>query len=274
MLSKERAHLGYELLLSILLKYHILVLFDNCKTLIEDLSSILLAHEGLEFGELAGRDVNHLLFADVACDARILSFIIDRGSLRTHSLCCTNCWINVIRLHQALDVILVAVVADVRDVPRTSDWRLRVHRFAVFIVARRSQVRLILLVLVVEEGRVVVLLHELLRWLVDIHCCHLLLCLPGLLLSSLSLCLSLGLGLSLRFFLLLCCSLISLNLLELLEDILVMQQSMRELVPEGITLEEPLDSALNHRNLEQLVYGWSLGGVSLEHTCHDIRDSR
>ena len=116
-MSKERTHLCNELLLSILLKYHILVLFDDREALVEDLCSVLLAHEGLEFGELAGRDVNHLLLAHVACHARILSFIIDRGSLRTDSLCCTDSRVYVIRLHQALDVLLVAVVADVRDVP-------------------------------------------------------------------------------------------------------------------------------------------------------------
>ena len=151
MLSKERTHLGYELLLSVLLKYHILVLFDNREALVEDLSSILLAHEGLEFRELAGRDVYHFFLADVACDARILSFIVDSGSLRTNSLCCANSRINVIRLHHALDVILIAVVADVRDVPLTCDRRLWVHRFAVVLVTCRGQVRLILLVLVVEK---------------------------------------------------------------------------------------------------------------------------
>ena len=106
---------------------------------------------------------------------------------------------------------------------------------------------LILLVLVIEERRIVVLLHELLGRLVDIHVCHLLLGLTSLLLS-----LRLGLSLDLcpRLLLLFLSSLLGLDLLELLEDILVMQQSVRELVPEGISLEESLNSALNDRNLE------------------------
>ena len=103
---------------------------------------------------------------------------------------------------------------------------------------------LIFLVLEIEERRIVVLLHELLRRLVDIHVCHLLLGLPSLLLSRLSL------GLCLRLLLLFLYSLLGLDLLELLEDILVMQQSVRELIPEGISLEESLNSALNDRNLE------------------------
>ena len=109
---------------------------------------------------------------------------------------------------------------------------------------------LILLVLVIEERRIVVLLHELLGRLVDIHVCHLLLGLPSLLLSRLSLRLGLSLDLCPRLLLLFLSSLLGLDLLELLEDILVMQQSVRELVPEGISLEESLNSALNDRNLE------------------------
>ena len=95
MFSKEWAHLCNELLLSILLKYHILVLFDNSEALVEDVCSILLAHEGLELRELAGRDVYHFFLADVARDIRVLSLVIDRGSLCTDSLSGSNGWIHV-----------------------------------------------------------------------------------------------------------------------------------------------------------------------------------
>ena len=91
---------------------------------------------------------------------------------------------------------------------------------------------LILLILIIEEGRVIVLLHELLRWLVDIHLGHLL--------SSLFSSCLLGL-----FLLSLC----SLDFLELLEDVLVMQKSVRKFVLEDIASQETLNTALNHGNL-------------------------
>ena len=107
---------------------------------------------------------------------------------------------------------------------------------------------LILLILIIEEGRVIVLLHELLRWLVDIHL--------GDLLSSLFSSRLLGL-----FLLSLC----SLDFLELLEDVLVMQKSVREFVLEDIASQETLNTALNHRDLEKLVNSRSLRGITLEH---------
>lgn len=79
---------------------------------------------------------------------------------------------------------------------------------------------LILLVLVVEEGRVVVLLHELLRRLIDIHVGHLFSCLG---------CLASLLFLSGRFFLLFSLF-VRLDALKLLKNVLVVEQSVRELV--------------------------------------------
>ena len=101
----------------------------------------------------------------------------------------------------------------------------------------RSQVRLVLLVLIVEESGIVELLQERRRWLVDIHIGHLLLSQTSCLLSSIIL----------SFFSSFFCHL---DLLKLLEDVLVVQKSMRKLVHKDITSQESLYSALNDRDLE------------------------
>ena len=95
---------------------------------------------------------------------------------------------------------------------------------------------LILLVLVVEEAGIIVLLHELLGRLVDIHVGHLLRCLSSLFVS--------------RCFLLLCLPLLCRDFLELLEHILVMEQSMREFIHKGGAGEESFNAALEHGDLE------------------------
>ena len=117
---------------------------------------------------------------------------------------------------------------------------------------------LILLVLVVEECGVVVLLHELLRWLIDIHVGHLLLRLTGLLVSS-----------SLLLFFL---SLLDLDFLELLEHVLVVQEGVGEFVHESSACQESIDTTLNHWHLEKLVNSGSLGGISFEHHRDDVID--
>ena len=95
---------------------------------------------------------------------------------------------------------------------------------------------LILLVLVVEEAGIVVLLHELLGRLVDVHVGHLLRCLSCFFVS--------------RCFLLLCSPLVCLNFLELLEHVLVMEQSMREFVHKSSAGEESFNAALEYGDLE------------------------
>ena len=119
---------------------------------------------------------------------------------------------------------------------------------------------LILLVLVVEEAGIIVLLHELLGRLVDIHVGHLLRCLSCLFISC--------------CFLLLCLPLFCLDFLELLEHILVMEQSMGEFVHKGGACEESFDAALEDGNLEQLVDRGPLSRVSLQHHGNNVRDSR
>ena len=115
---------------------------------------------------------------------------------------------------------------------------------------------LILFVLVIEEARVVELLHEGLRRLVDVHVSHLRCSLIG--------------G-CLLFFLLL---LLLLNLLELIEDVLVVKQRVREFVHERLTSEESLNAALDDGNLEQLVDCRSLRWVLLQHHLDDVGHGR
>lgn len=126
--------------------------------------------------------------------------------------------------------------------------------------------RLVLLVLVVKEGRIVVLLHVLLRRSVNVHIGHLLLGLSCSLLLrcgclGLCLCLSLSCSLLLLFFSLVLC----LDALKFIEDINVVEQSVREFVPECITLQESFNPSLNNGNLEKLVDIGALGRVSFEH---------
>jgi len=51
--------------------------FHDSKALVKLLGAVLFAHEVLELGELARRDINHLLFADVASNTGVLSFVVD-----------------------------------------------------------------------------------------------------------------------------------------------------------------------------------------------------
>ena len=76
------------MLLSIALKNHRLVLLDDREALVKDLRSILFAHELSEFGEFARGNVDHFVFAHVARDARVLSFVVDRVALGAGRLSC------------------------------------------------------------------------------------------------------------------------------------------------------------------------------------------
>ena len=114
---------------------------------------------------------------------------------------------------------------------------------------------LVLLILVIEEGWVIVLLHVLLGRLVDIHVSHLV---SGLLSSCFFCLFSLLFGL--------------LDLLELLKDILVMQKGVRELIHKDVAGQETLNTALNDGHLQQLMDSGSLGWVTLKHHGDDVRN--
>ena len=75
-------------MLSIALKNHGLILLDDRKALVEDLRSILFAHELSEFGEFARGNVDHFVLAHVARDARVLSFVVDSVALGAGGLSC------------------------------------------------------------------------------------------------------------------------------------------------------------------------------------------
>lgn len=94
----------------------------------------------------------------------------------------------------------------------------------------------ILLVLVVEERWIIVLCHEFLGRLVHLHVLHSGCGLACLLVSS--------------SFLLFLTSSVLLHLLELIEDILVVQQRVRELILEFLTLKESFNTALNDGHLQ------------------------
>ena len=62
---EQRSQLLQQCLLSIVF-INVARLLDHCEALIKRLSTILLAHESLEFGELARGNVDHLFLADAA----------------------------------------------------------------------------------------------------------------------------------------------------------------------------------------------------------------
>lgn len=70
-----------KLLLAILLEDNVLVRLNDVETLSEHLLAVLLAHEGLELGEVAARDVDHLLLACIARDGRVLALVLNLATL-------------------------------------------------------------------------------------------------------------------------------------------------------------------------------------------------
>ena len=118
----------------------------------------------------------------------------------------------------------------------------------------------IFLVLIVEEGWVIVLLHVSLRGLVGIHLSHGLFGLTCLLFGG--------------HFLFLLLFFVHLDLLEFIENVLVVQESVRKLVHKCSSCQESIDSPFNDRHLQKLVDGGSLSGISLEHHRDNVGDSR
>ena len=108
----------------------------------------------------------------------------------------------------------------------------------------------------VEERWVLILVHVALWWLVQVLACQ-------LSSSCLSLVKSFLLTLLFRLF-------GSLDLFEFFKDILVVKESVRELILEDILLEEFLYSILDAGHLEQLMNIWSLSWISLQHERQDV----
>ena len=129
-------------------------------------------------------------------------------------------------------------------------------RLSVFFLL--GQVLHILGILLIEHAWVLVTVQVALGWvellLLDLHLGQSLLLLRHLL--SLLFLLLLSIGLSF---------LGSLNFPEFVEDVLVVQQSVGKLFFEHLGLQEPGDSLVDFRCLENFVDGWSLVGVFVQH---------
>ena len=108
-----------------------------------------------------------------------------------------------------------------------------------------------------ERGVVATLIHVLSRWLIDVHVGHCCLSLSSLVCGRLLLFL-LNLSIFLYF-------------LKLLEHVLVVQKSMRELVHEGSAGKEPVDATFEYWHLEKLMDIRPFRRVSLKHHGEDIR---
>ena len=74
-IGEKRVQLLDKLLLSTILKDHILLRSDDLEALVKDICSILIAHEGAELREFTRRDIDHLFLANIASDIGILSFV-------------------------------------------------------------------------------------------------------------------------------------------------------------------------------------------------------
>jgi len=114
---------------------------------------------------------------------------------------------------------------------------------------------LVLVKFILEEGWVTVLLHILLGRLIYVHLCHL--C---------SSCVSSGLSL-LRLLTIRC-----LDFLELFENVLVVQQSVREFVLEVLARQEAFDTALKHWYFQKLMNIRTLCWVALQHHGDNVRN--
>jgi len=122
--------LGHELAFSVFLEDYVLMRLDNDKTLVELRSTVLIAHKLLEFRELAWWNVNHLVFAYVACDIGVLTFVVNwscSGWLLWSSAAFNRHWVKV---------LLVTILADVTDVPLICNWCLRCSRCRVLFWCR------------------------------------------------------------------------------------------------------------------------------------------
>ena len=206
-----------------------------------------MTHVVLEVFEAARCNVDHLFLGHLAVILRILVRII-RASRARHIGCrrllLRSIIIAIFLLVSGRRSLIVRKAARVSRLYRTLHVRVYVFH--------------ILIVFVVEKGRIFVFLHVTARRLVNIQVCHAVInCL--LLLFELLLTLSfLHCPLSLLLLLLL-------NFLELLKNVLIVEQSVRKLLLKLISLQVLRYSRRNSRMLQQLVNRGSLLGVCLQH---------
>ena len=161
-------------------------------------------------------------------DVSVLTFIVDCSSTTCRRLLRGSRSLN----RDDIKVLLVAVLADVTDLSGSCDRCLRDSSHSIFLITG-SQMPLVLVQFVLEKGRVATLLHELLRRLcVYIHCSHL----CGGLLSS---------GLVLFFL-----AFLSLDALKFVKDVLIMQESVGELIQKVLVSKEALNTTFKYGHLE------------------------
>ena len=227
MVGEESIQLGHQLALPILFEDDVLIGLHDGETLIELRPTILVAHPLFELGELARRNVDHFILAHVAMDVGVLAFVVDGSG----SSCCSSLMISSLN-RDHIEVLLIAIFTNIADLSLGCYGCLRSSGHSIILVTG-SQVPLVLVKLVLEEGRVSSHLHKLLgRLNVHIHCGHL------------------GCSLVSSRLVLLLLTFLLLYALEFIEHILVMQESVGELVQEVLMRKETLNAALEDRHFE------------------------
>lgn len=245
-----------ELLLAVLFVDEGLLVLDALEAGVEGLVAVLLAHVGGELVVVARGDVDHL-------------FLVAGGgsTLASETI--------GFRAHGALLSIRVRRLRRLLGVEGLLGLSLLLGGLPV-VVTRLGQVLDVLLVLVLEELRILVELLVALRWLVtsQIHLLHFLLSLKLLhlftLLGSHFVLLRLDRGLLLLLLVLLVDLLLGLDAFELLKDVLVVQEGVGELISEVSSVEELADAGLNEGVAQDLVNGRSGSRVSLEHVLNQL----
>jgi len=249
-----------ELLLAVLFVDEGLLVLDALEAGVEGLVAVLLAHVGGELVVVARGDVDHLFL--VAGGGGVL--VSETIGFRAHG---------------ALFSILVRRLRRLLRVEGLLGLSLLLGGLPV-VVTGLGQVLNVLLVLVLEEFRILVEFLVALRGLVSsqVHLLHFLLSLKLLHLSALLgshlVLLRLDRGLLLLLLVLLVDLLLGLDAFELFKDILVVQEGVGELISEVSSVEELADAGLNEGVAQDLVDGRSSSGVSLEHVLNQLVELR
>ena len=115
LVGEEGPKLAHETLLAVIFENDILVRLNDAKALVKNIVAVLLAHESLELRELAGRNVNHLVFADVASHITVLALVVVSRRLGGGLV------LHISGLLERRNVLLVPVVAHFGNV--ASDLR-------------------------------------------------------------------------------------------------------------------------------------------------------
>ena len=99
----------HQLAFAILFKDYVLVSLHDLETLLELRCTVLVTHPLLELRELARRNVDHLILADIAVDIGVLALVVNNGS----TCICGLLSASIDRKH--VEAFVVAILADVTD---------------------------------------------------------------------------------------------------------------------------------------------------------------